>query len=105
MEREFLLNSEKGNCTLTPYRIVFAESAMYSDGSTFTDYGIHRALRKRGFKNPDGEWSACSVKDVKAAYIAVINRTQNMENRNQKKFLFPDTIQNGFFGDSKYLTC
>ena len=34
------------------------------------------------FKKVEGEWFACSVKDVKAAYIAVKNRTQNIENRN-----------------------
>lgn len=73
-----------------PYRIVFAESAMYSDGSTFTDYDMHRALRKRGFKNPDGEWFACSINDVKAAYIAVKNRTQNTENRNHDFAMRPE---------------
>ena len=30
-----------------PYEIVFAKTAMYSDGSTFTDHDIHRFLRKR----------------------------------------------------------
>lgn len=27
-----------------PYRIVYRESAMYSDGSSFTDCDVHRAL-------------------------------------------------------------
>lgn len=29
-----------------PYKIVFAESAMYADGGSFTDHEIHRMLRK-----------------------------------------------------------
>ncbi|MDD3926336.1 MAG: GIY-YIG nuclease family protein [bacterium] len=33
-----------------PYRIVFSKSAMYSDGSSFTDHDVHRALRKKTFQ-------------------------------------------------------
>ncbi len=35
-----------------PYRIVYQESAMYPDGSSFTDHDIHRALRKRKLPIP-----------------------------------------------------
>ena len=54
-----------------PYKIVLEESAMRSDGTVFTDREIHAYLRTSGVKNPDGEWFKCSVKEVKAAVIAV----------------------------------
>jgi hypothetical protein len=57
-----------------PYRIVLEESAMRSDGTSFTDHDVHRALRKSGVKNPDGEWFACTIKQVKAAVISVRDR-------------------------------
>ena len=60
-----------------PYKIVFKESAMYNDGTAFTDHDIHRWLKKHGIKNVDGEWFRCTVNDVRAAWIAVKNRTEN----------------------------
>jgi hypothetical protein len=63
-----------------PYRIVFSETAMHSDGTTFTDHDIHRALKKNGFFQ-DGEWFKCSVEDVRSAWIAVKNYTDNPEHR------------------------
>ena len=33
------------------YKIVFEESVMKKDGSSFTDHDIHRYLRKQGFAN------------------------------------------------------
>ena len=63
-----------------PYRIVFAESAMYSDGGNFSDRDIHRVLKKRNLY-VDGEWFRCTVDDLRAAYIAVIKREDNIENR------------------------
>ena len=64
-----------------PYSIVFEESAMRSDGSAFTDRDVHRHLRKVGVKNPEGEWFKCSVKEVKAAVIAIRSGELNEENR------------------------
>lgn len=64
-----------------PYAIVFEESAIRNDGSTFTDREVHRYLRQNGIKNPDGEWFRCSVKDIKAAIIAVKAGVLNEENR------------------------
>ncbi len=64
-----------------PYRIVFEESAMRNDGSAFSDHDVHRHLRKVGVKNPNGEWFKCSVKEVKAAVIAVRSGEMNEENR------------------------
>ena len=73
-----------------PYKIVFAEQAMYSDGTTFTDHDMHRLLRKRNIHNPEGEWFQCSVKDVKAAYLALKNGTENLENRTREFGMRPE---------------
>lgn len=73
-----------------PYRIVFAESAMYSDGSSFTDHDIHRVLKKKGFASVGGEWFRCTVDDIKAAYIAVRDRTENEENRTRDFKMRPE---------------
>jgi hypothetical protein len=64
-----------------PYRIVFEESAMRSDGTVFTDHDVHRMLRLNGVKNPGGEWFRCTVAQLKAAIIAVQTGQLNEENR------------------------
>lgn len=64
-----------------PYRILFEESAMKNDGTVFDDHEIHRYLQSRGIKNPDGEWFACSIKELQAAYIAVKTGEVNEEHR------------------------
>ena len=53
------------------YKIVLVESAMRSDGSSFTDHEVHRQLKKDGFINTDGEWFRCEISDVISAIIAV----------------------------------
>jgi len=64
-----------------PYRIVLEEPAMRADGTVFTDHDVHRMLRINGIKNPEGEWFRCSVKQVKAAILAVKTGQLNEENR------------------------
>jgi hypothetical protein len=64
-----------------PYQVVFENSAMKNDGTVFTDHEIHRYLRSAGFKNPEGEWFECSVKEIQAAYIAVKTGELNEEHR------------------------
>ena len=66
-----------------PYKIVFTESAMANDGTTFTDHDVHRYLRKQGFQNPAGEWFKCEVKDVRAAVLSLQTKKRNEENRTQ----------------------
>ena len=74
-----------------PYRIVFAESAMYSDGGCFTDGGaIHPALKKRGFECVGGEWFRCTVDDLRAVYIAVRDRRENIESRTRDFQMRPE---------------
>jgi hypothetical protein len=64
-----------------PYRIVYRESAMYPDGSSFTDHAVHRVLKQKRISGMGGEWFKCTVSDVRAAVLAVKNRTANVENR------------------------
>lgn len=64
-----------------PYKIVFTGSAIYNDGSTFTDGVIHRYLRRHHVYNPEGEWFECTVNQLKSAYNAVKNRTYYEDNR------------------------
>jgi hypothetical protein len=47
------------------YKIVLEETAMRCDGSSFTDHEVHRLLRKKGFHNPEGEWFACTINDLR----------------------------------------
>lgn len=63
------------------YEIVLIKPAMRNDGSSFTDHDIHRYLRNKGFRNPDGEWFKCTESDVEAAILAVKTGKSNEENR------------------------
>lgn len=64
-----------------PYKIVFSEPAIRSDGSSFMDHEIHKKLKKFGKENPDGEWFKCSINDLMSSYISVRDRIENIENR------------------------
>lgn len=73
-----------------PYNILLEESAMRNDGSAFTDRDIHRYLRQKGIKNPDGEWFKCNVENVKSAIIAVKTGEMNEENRSLEFRMRPE---------------
>jgi hypothetical protein len=64
-----------------PYKILLEESAMRNNGSAFTDHDVHRYLKKQGIKHKAGEWFECSIKEVKAAIIAIKSGMLNEENR------------------------
>ena len=64
-----------------PYKIVLEESAMRNDGSAFTDHEVHRYLKQKGIRNPNGEWFECKVEDVKSAIIALKTGEMNKEHR------------------------
>lgn len=53
------------------FKIVVEQSAMRKDGSSFRDYEVHKYLRKKGIKNPDGEWFVCTKREVESAIKAV----------------------------------
>ncbi|MEG1563035.1 MAG: GIY-YIG nuclease family protein [Bacteroides sp.] len=66
---------------ILPYRIVFEESAMRPDGSSFTDHEVHRYLRKKRILNPNGEWFSCTVDEVRAAVWALKKGKKNEDSR------------------------
>lgn len=63
------------------YKIVFEESAMRNDGTSFTDHEIHRYLKGKGIQQVDGEWFQCTLNDIKAAVWAIKNGERNEEDR------------------------
>jgi hypothetical protein len=63
------------------YKIVFEESAMKRDGSSFTDHDVHRILRKSKFDNTAGEWFKCTVNDLLKAIWEIKTGEQTEENR------------------------
>ena len=54
-----------------PHEILYQESAMRRDGSSFTDKQVHKILKRKGFRNlpidKKNEWFRCDVRDVKIA--------------------------------------
>lgn len=52
-----------------PFKVLFRESAMRSDGTCFTDKDIHRLMRRKGFRQLNegedkNEWFCCCEEDV-----------------------------------------
>jgi hypothetical protein len=64
-----------------PYKIVFEESAMRSDGTSFNDHDVHRYLRAKDVQNPEGEWFKCTVKEIKAAVLELKTGIKNEDSR------------------------
>ena len=63
------------------HKIVFEESAMKRDGSSFTDHDIHRHLRKKGFANTEGEWFKCNLNDLRKIIWEIKTGERTEENR------------------------
>ena len=63
------------------YKIVFEESAMRRDGSSFTDHDVHRLLCKKKFENPEGEWYKCTLIDLQKAIIPTKTGEKTEENQ------------------------
>jgi len=76
---------------LKPYRIVLRESALYPDGSSFTDREVHKILKKKDLLSAvGGEWFRCTAEDVRAAIVAVKTGTDNIENRTRAFSMRPE---------------
>jgi hypothetical protein len=75
------------------YKIVFEESAMRNDGSTFTDFDVHRYLKKKDIKNTEGEWFRCTVKDLKAAILEIKSGIKNEDNRTIDFAMRPEQVE------------
>lgn len=74
----------------TAYKIELVESAMRTDGTSFTDRDVHRHLKARGLVHETHEWFRCTVEDVRAAILAVRERKANIEDRTQSFGLRPE---------------
>jgi hypothetical protein len=73
-----------------PYSIVVRESAIRSDGTTFTDRDVHKKLRKKMVPGVGGEWFRCTLTDLKATVVAIKNRIENEENRTNTFSMRPE---------------
>ncbi len=63
------------------YKIVFEESAMKKDGSSFTDHDVHRLLKQWQVTNSSGEWFKCKLNDLRRAIHQIKTGEQTEENR------------------------
>ena len=63
------------------YKIVFEESAMKRNGSSFTDHDIHHHLCKQGFANTEGEWFKCTLNDLRKAIWEIKTGERTEANR------------------------
>lgn len=63
------------------YRIVFEESAMRRDGSSFTDHDVHRLLREWKVENASGEWYKCTLNELRRAIHQIKTGQKTEENR------------------------
>ncbi len=73
-----------------PWKIVFEESAMKNDGSSFDDHEVHRYLRRKGIKNPNGEWFSCSIEKLQAALLSIKTGIDNEDDRTQNYKMRPE---------------
>lgn len=64
-----------------PYKIVFEESAMKRDGSSFTDHEVHRLLREWKVVNESGEWFKCTLNDLRRAIHQIKTGEKSEANR------------------------
>lgn len=76
------VKEQLGTAAIT-YKIVFEESAMKRDGSSFTDFDIHRYLRQHGFANPEGEWFKCNLNDLRKAIWEIKTGERTDANRTE----------------------
>ncbi len=62
------------------YHLLWHDDAFYADGSgeSFSDHDLHEVLRRMG-KELIGEWCRCSLREAKAAYVAVRHRQTEVE--------------------------
>ena len=62
------------------YHLLGHDNAFYADGSgeSFSDHDLHEMLRRMG-KELIGEWCRCSLREAKAAYVAVRHRDTQVE--------------------------
>lgn len=69
-----------------PYKVEVTMPALYADGTHFRDYVVHRMLEKRGFPKVNGEWFKCTAQDVRAAIMAVMISSVDLDVRMTNSF-------------------
>ncbi len=72
---------EQIGATRADFKIVFEESAMRADGSSFTDKAVHALLRKDKIKNPEGEWFVCTLNQLRKAIHEIKTGERTEDNR------------------------
>jgi hypothetical protein len=81
------IKDEFKNAPFKQWNVLYAESAMRDDGTSFLDYEVHRVLERKGFpalpsfSGSSSEWFKCSLKDVQAAIINVKRRSLDTGDR------------------------
>lgn len=73
-----------------PYEIVFAESAMRPDGTSFMDHDVHSRLARNGLENVGGEWYRCTADDVRNAWLEVRDRADYESQRTEDFKMRPE---------------
>lgn len=73
-----------------PYEIVFAESAMRPDGTSFMDHDVHKRLERNGLENVGGEWYRCTAEDVRNAWLEVRDRADYESQRTEDFKMRPE---------------
>lgn len=76
-----------------PYEIVFSESAMRPDGTSFMDHDVHKRLKQNGFSNVGGEWFRCGADDVRNAWLEVRDRRDYESQRTETFSMRPEQEQ------------
>lgn len=72
------------------YKIELEELAIRENGTFFTDFEIHKQLKKRGFLNKSGEWFECNTDEVRACILAEKKGISNEENRSLDFVMRPE---------------
>lgn len=73
-----------------PYEIVFSESSMRDDGTSFTDHDVHKRLVANGVVRVGGEWFRCTVEQVRNAWLEVRDRKDYESRRTESFSLRPE---------------
>ena len=76
-----------------PYEIVFAESSMRPDGTSFTDHDVHGRLKRNGLRSEGGEWFRCTPDDVRNAWLEVRDRKDYESQRTEDFPMRPEQKQ------------
>ncbi len=72
------------------YKILFSQSAIRKDGSTFTDKDVHKLLIAQGFLNVKGEWFRCNINDVKSAVKSLVRGESQFVDRQYDFVMRPE---------------